>query len=116
MSATDLLVWGIVAHLVADWLLQNDWMVRHKGSLEHPAAQVHAAIHYIALVQVFSWQAAFLLAVAHALIDTRVALQWWRRFFRQTREGEAALHVAIWGDQVAHIAVIAVAARGCGGN
>ena len=29
---------GLVAHLAADWVLQNDWMVRNKLSLRHPAA------------------------------------------------------------------------------
>lgn len=31
VHATTLLVWGIVVHLVVDWLLQNDWMARHKA-------------------------------------------------------------------------------------
>jgi hypothetical protein len=30
LSATGLTVWGLVAHLVADWLLQSDWMAVHK--------------------------------------------------------------------------------------
>jgi hypothetical protein len=36
---------GWVAHLVADWLLQNNWMAKNKSSLVHPAAWVHALIH-----------------------------------------------------------------------
>lgn len=32
-----MLVWGGLAHLVADWLLQTEWMVRHKADLRHPA-------------------------------------------------------------------------------
>src|SRR4051812_35989397 len=32
MTATSLLVWGLVAHLVCDWPLQNDWMATHKAS------------------------------------------------------------------------------------
>ena len=34
---------ALVAHLVADWLLQNDWMAHQKTSLSHSAAWVHGA-------------------------------------------------------------------------
>ena len=40
---------GFVAHLVADWLFQNDWIARNKISLRHPAAWIHAAIRALAL-------------------------------------------------------------------
>jgi len=110
VSATDYLAWGMVAHVVADWLLQNDWMARNKASLRHPAAWVHSSIHGAALALVFPWPAAAGLAIAHLLIDTRRPLALWRRFFRQTEEGRIALHVALWGDQVAHVAAIAAAA------
>lgn len=110
MRSTDLLAWGIVAHLVADFLLQNEWMALNKVSLKHPAAWVHSGIQTLALACAFPWSAALVLGVSHLLIDTRIPLIWWRRLFRQTTEGPMALHVAIWGDQVAHIACIAVVA------
>ena len=112
---TDLLVWGIVAHLVADWLLQNEYMALNKISLRHPAAYVHSGIHLLAAALVFSWPAALGLAVAHLLIDTRRPLAWWRRVFGQTTEGPMAIHVAVWTDQVAHVSCIAVAALVQGG-
>lgn len=31
-NAADLLIWAIVLHLVADWLLQNEWMSVNKAS------------------------------------------------------------------------------------
>lgn len=31
MNATDLLVWGIVIHLVVDWLGQNEWIAVNKA-------------------------------------------------------------------------------------
>jgi hypothetical protein len=31
VSATDLLIWGIVIHLVIDWLAQNEWMAVNKA-------------------------------------------------------------------------------------
>jgi hypothetical protein len=58
---------------------------------------------------------ALALGVIHLLVDTRIPLVWWRRVYRQTTEGPFALHVAIWGDQVVHVAVIAVASLIIGG-
>jgi len=108
--ATKLLIWGIVIHLFADWILQNDWMARYKSSLKHPASWIHSGIHFLGLLLIFPIWMAVIIAVIHLLIDTRVPLQWWRKVYRQTREGDVALHVAMWGDQVSHIVVIALAA------
>ena len=110
MSSTDLVVWGVVAHTVADWLLQNDWMAVNKMSLRHPAAWVHSSLHVAALLLVFSWPAALFLGVSHLLIDTRKPRDWWQTTIRQTRSGEVSLHVAFWVDQAMHIFCIAVAA------
>lgn len=116
MTSTESLVWGGLAHLAADFLLQNEWMAEHKVSLRHPAAWVHAGIHGAALALVFPPVAALLLAFSHLLVDTRVPLQWWRRVFGQTRnlENPVSLHVAIWSDQVLHLGLIAAAAGLCG--
>lgn len=100
LSASDLLVWGIVLHLIADWPFQNNWMANNKMKRRerkgwrrndhggrpiqnlsrwwdrHPAAYVHAGIHGIFLSLIFGW-VAIPLAVIHLLIDTRVPLVWW---------------------------------------
>jgi hypothetical protein len=141
MTASDLLIWGIVAHLIADWPLQNDWMARNKASLRHPAGYVHAGIHGLLLALVFGWAAAPL-AVAHLLIDTRVPVVCWSRLVRQTQPADAphflvwyplvqrheiehadsaprgapmlvdvGTEVRFWTDQVFHIACLAVASR-----
>jgi hypothetical protein len=110
MSAADLIVYGIVIHLIADWLLQNDWMAANKAIPFHPAGNVHASIHAVGMALIFDWEVALAIGVIHYFIDLRFPLRWWRRVFRQTTTGDVALHVAIWGDQVAHIAVIAVIA------
>lgn len=112
MNSTDLLVWGVVAHLAADWLLQNDWQATNKIDLCHPAAWIHSGIHLLALLLVFPAGWACGIATTHLLIDTRRPLQWWRRVYRQTTDPDnpASLHVAIWGDQVLHVAVIAIVA------
>jgi hypothetical protein len=98
---------GVVAHLVADWLLQNDWMARNKKNLRHPAAWTHAAIHALLLGLALGWQAGLVLAAFHIFLDTRRPLDWWRRVFKQTLEGPAGLATAMWADQVVHIAAIA---------
>lgn len=108
--ATRLLLWGIAVHLFADWLLQNHYMATYKSSLKHPASWLHSGIHLAGLLLIFPWWMAVLIAITHLLIDTRVPLVWWRKFYRQTRTGDVALHVALWGDQVAHITVLAIAA------
>jgi hypothetical protein len=98
---------GVVAHLVADWLLQNDWMARNKRNLRHPAAWIHAAIHAVLLTLALGWQAGLVLAGLHLILDTRLPLRWWQRVFGQTSEGPAAMATAMWADQVIHIAAIA---------
>jgi Protein of unknown function (DUF3307) len=113
LSATGLMVWGLVCHLVADWPLQNDWMASHKADLRHPAGYVHAGIHGSLLALVFGWVAAPL-ALAHLIIDTRVPVAWWSRLVGQTQPSghgyDVGLEVRFWTDQVFHIACIAIAA------
>ncbi len=98
---------GLVAHLIADWLLQNDWMAKNKVSLKHPATWVHVGIHAVLLGLALGWQAGLVLGILHMLVDTRVPLRWWQRAFRQTTEGPFAIPLAIWADQVLHITIIA---------
>jgi hypothetical protein len=125
LDATSLMVWGLVAHLIADWPLQNDWMANNKAKLRHPAGYTHAGIHGALLALVFGW-VAVPLAVAHLLIDTRAPVAWWSKLIRQTQpRGETVVtwehprpvvaydvgtEVRFWTDQVFHIATIAAAA------
>lgn len=100
LGAGELLLWGLVAHGVADWLLQNDWMAAHKSGRRvldgersrayasgwwdrHPAAYAHAAVHGAALGLVFGWPA-WVLAGAHLVIDTRVPVAWLAGLVGQT--------------------------------
>lgn len=101
--------YGLIAHLIADWPLQNDWIAQHKDRITHPAAWLHATIHAVFLTWALGWPAGLLLALTHILIDTRLPLRWWQRVFGQTTEGEVALHVRIWVDQTFHLVSIAAA-------
>ena len=106
-----MLVNAIVLHLIADWIFQNDWIARNKSSLLHPAAWVHGFIHLAFLVALFPPLIAIAIAASHVLIDTRSPVKIWQRLYRQTTEGEYAIHVAIWLDQVFHIAILALAVQ-----
>jgi hypothetical protein len=99
---------GLVAHLLADWVLQNDWMARNKMSLGHPAAWTHAAIHGLCLGLALGWQAGLVLGVVHLLIDTRIPVAWWMRNFKKCDQAPEAGSIAIWLDQTLHIICIAL--------
>jgi hypothetical protein len=99
---------GLVAHLVADWVLQNDWMALNKTSLRHPAAWVHGAIQGLCLGLALGWLAGLVLGFVHLLIDTRVPMDCWIRFFKKSGKAPEATSIAIWLDQTLHIVCIAV--------
>jgi len=104
---SELLLWGIIAHLIADWPLQTEWMAKHKQSLRHPAAWVHSGIHGFFLLLLFPWYIAVLIAVSHLLIDTRVPLDWWMRVVkRMSKANPQAFIIEIGVDQVFHVSVI----------
>lgn len=94
LSASDLLLWGIVAHLIADWPLQTHWMATNKMKrwgfpydvwfIRHPSAYIHAEIHALLLAFVFGW-VAFPIALAHLIIDTRWPVVLWSKLMRQTQ-------------------------------
>src|SRR3954468_8464160 len=95
---------GLVAHLVADWLLQNDWMALHKTNLRHPAGWVHASIHVVLLGLALGWRGGLVLGILHLLIDTGRPVNWWVRVFKKCDGAPQAGLIRIWTDQVLHIA------------
>lgn len=98
---------GFVAHLVADWLLQNTWMAANKTSLLHPAAWVHSGIHGICLGLALGPWAGLILGIVHLLIDSRVPLDWWIRFFKKSEGSSLSDLIFVWTDQALHIACVA---------
>lgn len=106
LSASELMIWGFVLHLMADWLFQSSWMADNKmkrrfrkklapvdiGEVEtiqtvwwdrHPAAYAHAGMHAIWLSWVFGW-AAIPLAITHLIIDCRWVVVQWSKLIGQT--------------------------------
>ena len=80
MSATELLVWGVVIHLIVDWLGQNEWIALNKTRLRHPVT------------------------------DTRRPLELWGRVMSQPTKGPEAFTIHVWRDQALHVAAIAATA------
>lgn len=127
-SVTTLLVWGVVAHLVADWLTQNEWIALHKQGRRtltsrwwdrHPSLYVHGAAHVLALLLVFPPAAALAIGFIHMVIDTKEPVIGWSRLIHQTTPEQTPVPpqylsigqaVTIAADQVWHIAVIALVA------
>lgn len=125
---TVLLIWGIGAHLVGDWLLQNEWVALHKmlrrtptSSIfdRHPSCYFHGAIHGALQLLVFPPAVALAIGVLHMLIDTREPVIGWAKLIHQTTPDETPCPanylsigqaVTIAADQVWHIVVIAGAA------
>ena len=105
---TSVLLWAIVAHLVADWLFQTEWMAVNKTNLRNPAAWVHGGINTFFLLFVFPWYLALLAGILHMLIDTRIPVIWWMKVVKRMKPGGPLYAlVQIWVDQVFHIAVLA---------
>jgi Na+-driven multidrug efflux pump len=98
---------ALVAHLVADWLLQNSWMAVNKTNLRHPAGWVHAGIHGVGLALALGPLAGVVLGFVHLIIDTRLPLNWWIRQFKKSETAPQAELIAIGTDQALHIATIA---------
>lgn len=113
LSASDMMIWGLVLHLIADWPLQSEWMAMNKmkrretwtrtklnspgeyaGTVStrnspswwdrHPAAYVHSGIHTLLLALVFGWAAIFI-GVLHLIIDCRWVVERWSMVFGQTQ-------------------------------
>lgn len=107
---TAALIWGLVAHILGDWMLQTDWMATHKTNLRHPAGWVHSGIHFVLMLLIFPWPAALFVAVTHLLIDTRVPVRWWMKNVKRIPSGSPAmLYLDIWMDQVFHVVILVIA-------
>jgi hypothetical protein len=111
----NIFIWLLVAHLLGDWLLQNDWMA--KGKKQGPfalAGILHFTI-YTGTVVAALWLSgvrdkspmsylviAAAVFLSHWLIDARDVAAHWMRFYRQSN----LEMVRIMVDQTLHILVL----------
>jgi hypothetical protein len=98
---------GVMLHLVADWLLQNEWMAINKVRLTHPAAWIHGGIHGVLLGLLFGWPGGVALGLVHMVIDTRVPIRWWIKVFKHCENSPDLPILLIGCDQVLHLSCIA---------
>ena len=107
LDATGYILYGIILHLIADWLFQTEWMALNKWNLKHPASWVHSGIHSAFNLLIFPWYVAVPIGFSHLLIDTRKPLIWWIRVVKSMEPSSPSYPmVQIWVDQVFHIVAI----------
>ena len=106
-ETAGVLLWAWVLHLIVDFLFQDEWQATYKVDLTKSAGYVHAGMHTLAMLLVFPPLVAVLVGVIHLFIDTRIPLKWWARIVKVPAGGDIVLHIAIWRDQVLHVAVLA---------
>lgn len=69
MNPTTAVLFGLIAHVVGDYLLQSSWMAREKGTHWWPAA-VHAVTYGLPFLVITRDPAALAVIVGtHAVID-----------------------------------------------
>lgn len=110
----QLILLGIVMHLFCDFFLQNKFMSDHKNDLVHSwAGWLHGLIHFGGMLLLFPLGYALIIGVLHIVIDTRIPLVLWRKFYRQdavTKDHAGSIAFGMLQDQAAHIIVITLVA------
>ena len=112
--------WLIVAHLVGDWMLQNDWMARYKqSSLFNRAIAVHCIIYTVTMLvslwfaalkhqlQPAYFQVSLIILLSHWVIDAAALAKRWARLFRQS--DTTFVHIMV--DQTMHVLILACLAE-----
>lgn len=110
--------WLLIAHLVGDWMLQNDWMARNKGTrFLNAACFVHCLIYSTTLTATLALVAPITPAVlarfalvilgTHWVIDgLHLAVRWGRLVHQSDK-----MFVQIMVDQTLHLLVVAAAVQ-----
>lgn len=84
----------LIAHLIGDYIIQNDWMAQNKKKATLPCL-VHVALYTLS-VTVFTWWpwwALAIVAVTHFLQDRTSVVNWWMRLIGQSGFEK---HLAPW--------------------
>ena len=83
----------ILAHIIADYFLQNNWMAKNKKSQWFPCF-VHCGIYTVVMVLIvpeLGWYAIPWVFASHAILDGFHTIDWWFRLIRG-RSIEAMKH------------------------
>jgi len=98
----------IYAHLIGDFILQNDWMQRKGESSLHCSVHVATYLVPFAFTGLTWWQVA-LIGVQHWLQDRFNGAALWQRLWRQT-PADKWPQGRLWVDQIIHVLWMAAVA------
>jgi hypothetical protein len=109
----------LLAHLVGDWLLQNEWQAIQKGK-KWQALISHVLVYHIVVLAVLVvrfgaydlrvYITVAILAVTHTLLDMRRSVEWYIRTFRLSASNPPELWLVIVVDQSIHLILLGLAA------
>ncbi|MFC1707111.1 DUF3307 domain-containing protein [Planctomycetota bacterium] len=91
-----------VAHLVGDFILQNDWMAMNKKR-RSLACLVHVLVYLLPflLCQLAWWQIA-LIGVQHYVQDRTAFIEWWMRVVKKVHK-DYWKELPLYVDQAFHL-------------
>jgi hypothetical protein len=91
-----------IAHLIGDFILQNDWMAVNKKRNSF-ACLVHCVVYLLPfLVCHLSWWQIVLIGIQHFLQDRTDFIFWWMRAWKRMPQ-EYWNQIPLWVDQSFHL-------------
>jgi hypothetical protein len=91
-----------VAHLVGDFILQNEWMAVNKKDRSF-ACMVHVLVYLIPfLFCQLQWWQILLIGIQHFIQDRTEFVLWWMHKWKRINSGEGR-GIALFVDQAFHI-------------
>lgn len=115
MSLFDAL---FVAHLIGDWILQNDWQAKNKNK-SWWALISHVLIYHILILLVLLYfvgpqpavyVAVVLLAISHLVLDRQATIIWLMQRFHNSGNGAPERWLMVAFDQALHIVLLGITA------
>jgi hypothetical protein len=97
----------LIAHIVGDFILQNEWMAREKKRSSF-ACLVHVAVYMLPfLLCSLTWWQLALIALQHFLQDRTGFVFWWMRVWKRVHRDYWS-SIGLFVDQAFHLTWIAV--------
>ena len=91
-----------LAHLIGDFILQNDWMATNKKRSSFVCA-VHTLVYLVPfLVSHLQWWQITLIGIEHFVQDRSEFVLWWMRVWKRVRP-ENWKDLPLYVDQVFHL-------------